>query len=381
MPARAPAKRPAKAAARKAAARKAPAKAASRPAKPPAKPRAPRKVAARKAPAPAKPGAQKPRGRAPGPPVPAVARPGGEPDWLPAETGWAPAPEPSWEPAPAAAAPQFDPATGEWLPAAPATAAAAPPAPDPAAYRAGATRSILLNVLLGIDLGLVGVAILFGIAQFIALVFYPDSGFSQDLRDTGAGSPAWLVVNMLLNFVLFGAVPFLWVLGTRWKPWEGTKKYLQLRAKPKDIGLGVLLVPVMFIALILLSVAYVCATEGCQALTQEEDTETEQTGVDPITGNLTWPIAVLVAVTAGVGEEILFRGVLRRYIGNWGQAIVFALGHAGNGFPPQVLLTFGIGLFFGWLAKRNWSLVSLMVAHALYDFALLSLALLYPDLG
>lgn len=377
---------------------KAPAKkAAPRTKGTPAKPPAPRKVA--KAAAPKKAASKGGVARASAPPARPPASPAppagtwtpaptevgwepAEPTWLPAE---GPAATPAWSPAPASAPvarqpspPRaFDLATGQWI-AGPDVDA---PPLDPAAYRRGTTRTILLNVLLGITLGIAGLLLLAGLVVGIVLVAAPDSQLAESMReglDDGGSSPGFIIVNALLTFLMFGVVPFLWVLGTRVVPWRGTVKFLQLRVRWKDWLLGVALVPAMIASVWVLLVVYTCAVDGCGALGEEPEGDS---ALDEMLENLTWPVVIVVALCAGIGEEILFRGVLQRWLGVWGQGLAFGLAHAQNAYPPQVLFAFGLGVVFGYLYKRGWSLVTLIVAHTLYDFTLLAVALLYPELG
>lgn len=320
------------------------------------------------------------------PPTPAVAPPPAANPAV-ARAGWHPPRQPA-QPAdwilvdapPAAAtpvAPAFDPATGDWI------EVADEPKPDPAAYRPGAVRSILLNVLLGIALALLAANAILGIIQGAVLVFAEDSAMAERIRQDAqdfAPSAGFVAFLMLTMFLLSGIIPFSWVLGTRMVPWEGTRKFLQLWGRGRDWWRGVALVPAMLVSVVLLAMAYVYLTEGADGFTQASGDEADEEG-DPILRNLNWPLAILVALCAGIGEEILYRGVLQRWLGVWGQGILFGLAHAGNGFPPQVLFAFLLGVGFGYLFRRGWSLVSLIVAHTLYDFVVLSLALLFPDLA
>ena len=95
------------------------------------------------------------------------------------------------------------------------------------------------------------------------------------------------------------------------------------------------------------------------------------------------PELAVISVLAGLGEEVLFRGIIQQAIGDWvgghfglwiglaGAAILFGLAH-------RITLTYAllaglIGLYLGgiWLATDN--LLVPIVAHAAYDF----LALVY----
>src|SRR5262249_35682706 len=84
---------------------------------------------------------------------------------------------------------------------------------------------------------------------------------------------------------------------------------------------------------------------------------------------------VALSVSAGLFEEIIFRGYLQRQIGSLarnaaagiiGSAVVFGLGHGYQG--PRMMIAIGIyGAFFGMLAYFRKSLRPGMMAHALQD--------------
>ena len=82
----------------------------------------------------------------------------------------------------------------------------------------------------------------------------------------------------------------------------------------------------------------------------------------------------LIALLAGVGEELLFRGVLQSLIGHWTTPILglvitsllFGLAHALS--KLYFFLATAIGLCFGGLVLQYNDVVAPMVAHALYDF-------------
>src|SRR6185503_14904162 len=87
----------------------------------------------------------------------------------------------------------------------------------------------------------------------------------------------------------------------------------------------------------------------------------------------------MVAVLAGVSEELLFRGVIQTKLGLWTTpliglvitSILFGLAHALS--KAYFIFAVVVGLFLGWLAWHYNDLVAPMVAHSVYDF----LALVY----
>jgi membrane protease YdiL (CAAX protease family) len=87
----------------------------------------------------------------------------------------------------------------------------------------------------------------------------------------------------------------------------------------------------------------------------------------------------MIATLAGVGEELLFRGVLQTKLAEWTTptlglllaSLLFGLAHALS--KLYFAFAVAVGAFLGWLALEYNDLVGPMVAHGLYDF----LALLY----
>jgi membrane protease YdiL (CAAX protease family) len=79
-----------------------------------------------------------------------------------------------------------------------------------------------------------------------------------------------------------------------------------------------------------------------------------------------WHDLLLVALVAGAGEELLFRGLLQPLTGIIWSNILFGLAHAIT--PLYALLAGLIGLCMGWLLDSSGSLVAPIVAHGLYDF-------------
>ncbi|MEX2305943.1 MAG: CPBP family intramembrane glutamic endopeptidase [Pirellulales bacterium] len=85
----------------------------------------------------------------------------------------------------------------------------------------------------------------------------------------------------------------------------------------------------------------------------------------------------LVALLAGVGEELLFRGVIQTLLVDWSTPVVglavtsllFGAAHALS--KLYFLLATLIGICFGWLVLYYDDLVAPMVAHSVYDFVAL----------
>ncbi len=78
---------------------------------------------------------------------------------------------------------------------------------------------------------------------------------------------------------------------------------------------------------------------------------------------------IIMAMGAGVGEEIIFRGILQPYLGVWGTAVLFGLAHPLS--PSYTVYAALAGLVLGYLALWTHALLAPMVCHAMYDGLLL----------
>lgn len=82
-----------------------------------------------------------------------------------------------------------------------------------------------------------------------------------------------------------------------------------------------------------------------------------------------------LSVTAGICEEIIYRGFLLAYFGTWFDwplallfsSLAFGLGHAYQG-PAGVLKTALVGAAFGWLVLSTGSVWAAVVLHAAIDW-------------
>jgi uncharacterized protein len=106
--------------------------------------------------------------------------------------------------------------------------------------------------------------------------------------------------------------------------------------------------------------------------------------IETLKGVNVWGLAVLAA-SAGLGEELLFRGWLQSLLGGdpsqpsvllaasaiLAASMAFGLVHAVS--RAYVLFAFCMGTFLGWLYFWSGSLLAPIVTHALYDFGALLL--------
>jgi len=79
-----------------------------------------------------------------------------------------------------------------------------------------------------------------------------------------------------------------------------------------------------------------------------------------------WYDLLLLAGVAGIGEEVLFRGVLQPWLGMLWSNVLFGLAHSVS--PLYALLAAGMGAYLGWLLEATGDILAPIVCHALYDF-------------
>ena len=234
---------------------------------------------------------------------------------------------------------------------------------DDAQYRPS-TFGLVANIVLGVDLSLLGLSFLFSAILGLAAMFDP-GGEAGGLR--GAyDDPALLWVNAFVVLFMMGFVPLAWVLVTRRKAGPGAVRYLGLHRPARSLFVGTGLAGLFLSGSIALLLFFAVTGLPISPRDVQED---------PAGPGLTWGLVAMVSLAAGFGEEILFRGLLQRWTGWLGQAALFAVAHLGSGEPIQFVVTFATGLVFGRLRALGWSLWTLITAHVVYDFCLLGLDL------
>jgi membrane protease YdiL (CAAX protease family) len=90
----------------------------------------------------------------------------------------------------------------------------------------------------------------------------------------------------------------------------------------------------------------------------------------PLIGHLTFFDSIMVSVISGLCEEVFFRGVLQSQCGIVPSACAFGLAHLPRiyYFPYALWATY-VGLLMSFLVAQTGSLYSPMIAHALINFA------------
>ena len=108
--------------------------------------------------------------------------------------------------------------------------------------------------------------------------------------------------------------------------------------------------------------------------------------VRPLFGKCTLAEIGTISLLAGVGEEMLFRGVLQGVISRWlspgiGLVVASALfGLAHLITPTYALAATLMGVYLGWLWQVSDNLLTPILTHAVYDFLALCCLLRFRGL-
>ncbi|MCC6933449.1 MAG: CPBP family intramembrane metalloprotease [Deltaproteobacteria bacterium] len=96
-----------------------------------------------------------------------------------------------------------------------------------------------------------------------------------------------------------------------------------------------------------------------------------KTIVKPFCDALSYKDVVFVSICAGIGEELLFRGVLLPEVGIFFSSFLFSFGHFGSKafyYKFMAILYFFIGLYFAWIYQKTESMFLIISIHSMYDF-------------
>ena len=101
----------------------------------------------------------------------------------------------------------------------------------------------------------------------------------------------------------------------------------------------------------------------------------------------TLPQLATISLLAGLGEELLFRGLLQPWVSEQAGTVIglvvasllFGLLHAVS--TAYAVLATLIGVYLGWLLLATGNLLPAIIAHALYDFLVLTYLVRRPQVS
>ncbi len=90
--------------------------------------------------------------------------------------------------------------------------------------------------------------------------------------------------------------------------------------------------------------------------------------MEMILGRVTIPMSILIALSSGISEEVIFRGFLQPKIGIVLASVIFGLIHWMKGSRIWSVFAIGAGFILGGVTIASGSLVPAMIAHAVNNF-------------
>lgn len=203
-----------------------------------------------------------------------------------------------------------------------------------------------------------GLAMILAVVTFLVIQATLTGPVDAEHADTSAltGNGVWLVLNAL-TFVLVAYAAVGYRIH-RTGP-EATDRLGLRWPDLKTVGLGIAFVIPSFIMSTLGSVLTVAF--------QPDVVDSLEDTMDRMTSGLQNPIgALLIGLSAGMGEEVLFRGAVQPRYGIVIAALFWTALHVQYDFSFVLLGLFGVGIVLG-LERRYFGTTAAIITHALYN--------------
>lgn len=201
-----------------------------------------------------------------------------------------------------------------------------------------------------------------GLAVILALLGFliPTAFVDAEPAVVADNSATALTTGLLQQLLAFVAIAYVAV---------GYRNYRTGEEATRRLGLQVPTTTQVTMGLAGVLAAFVAANIG-GVLTQwlqPDVIDSLENSIEALTSGVTNPfVAIVLALSSGIGEEVLFRGAIQPRFGMVLTAVLFTMLHAQYGFTWVLLGIFLIGMIFGWLARRYGTMAA-VVAHVVYN--------------
>ncbi len=247
----------------------------------------------------------------------------------------------------------------------------------------------ILVAILAVVCGIIGYAVM-NSESFQAMMGLRLHGYKQDslVHQTAVILCLLIAVAVVFQFVVIGGLEavaqsieqtglsassllfeaMLWVMASLLgvgfairRTWPQTLERLGLTLPTGNEAItGVLTGVGMFVAVYIFQIIWVMVSSP-------EGVAEQGVAAQAMTNAITsLPLALLVAATAAVGEEIIMRGALQPVFGVWLVSGLFTILHSQYLFTPITLVIFGVSMTLGRLRSRN-NTSTAIIAHFVYN--------------
>jgi uncharacterized protein len=90
--------------------------------------------------------------------------------------------------------------------------------------------------------------------------------------------------------------------------------------------------------------------------------------------------ALVLSLSAGIGEEIIFRGLLQPVLGWFATNLLFTFMHCHYGFSPLLLMLFVVACLFVYV-RHKYGTIAAMITHVSFDFIMISAELVLKTIS
>jgi membrane protease YdiL (CAAX protease family) len=166
--------------------------------------------------------------------------------------------------------------------------------------------------------------------------------------------------ELIAQAVVFVALAFLAVgVYIKRTPREALQRLGLVRPTPRQVGIAIAMVFVAFaVAIVSSLLVQVLQPDAYERIEENMETLTEQ--LDSVWG------ALAIGLSAGIGEEVLFRGAIQPKFGLIFTSLVFALLHIQYEASFITVGVFAAGIVFG-LERKYLNTTCCIITHALYN--------------
>lgn len=201
-----------------------------------------------------------------------------------------------------------------------------------------------------------GLAILLSVASFLFFTLI----LSNDPVEIAPTTTGEMVTSLLINLFTFLALAYVAVGYRNYRTGpEATARLGLFRPTPKQIQVGLLgVIP-----------AFAFAIFGSLLTTIFQPDVVDRLGenIDNLTSGVQNPAgALLLGLSAGIGEEVLFRGALQPRFGIGLTTALWVLLHTQYELTWVMLGLVLLGFFLGWMRNR-YGTVAAIITHATYN--------------
>ncbi len=214
-------------------------------------------------------------------------------------------------------------------------------------------------------------------AGILAVLFLAFQLMSLFLSDGLSGLAEDIAVDydvLIANFIPLLVIPLLGVgLFIRRSPGQVLQRLGLTQLTWQGLIMSVVATFFLVIFVFVVSVLW-------QLTVSEESYQRQTEASEALAASIDEPgLAFTVAFTAGVGEEIAYRGALQPIYGFWFTTVFFVLSHTQYALTPATLIIFVVAAVFG-LIRQYFNTTAAILTHFMYNFTLLMLSLAGQEL-